>query len=136
MAGLQPRSFFEKMSAYPIPANISSVIPEGIHPYFISLTDDAVKQALNFATTAIFAYQYDAYGQNFALTRNKEAAQAAAVAEQNVQEIAWQLMTARRANMDGTAVVGETLSATFLTGGEARRLGCPVAAQAKDEDQQ
>jgi hypothetical protein len=127
-------SFLEKMSASNKGALISSEIPDGITPYFISLSDNAVSQALSFATTAILAFQYDKYGQLLNENNDPELASQLAIAEIELQEIAYQLMTARRANMDGSAITGATLSAVFLTGQQARTLGYPVKDETKDDD--
>jgi hypothetical protein len=94
-------SLLEKMSASNKGALISSEIPDGITPYFISLSDNAVGQALSFATTAILAFQYDKYGQLLNENNDPELTSQLAIAEIELQEIAYQLMTARRANMDG-----------------------------------
>jgi hypothetical protein len=127
-------SFLEKMSASNKGALISSEIPDGITPYFISLSDNAVGQALSFATTAILAFQYDKYGQLLNENNDPELTSQLAIAEIELQEIAYQLMTARRANMDGSAITGATLSAVFLTGQQARTLGYPVKDETKDDD--
>ena len=127
-------TLFEKLSAFNKSALITSEIPEGVHPYFISLSDDAVQEALSFATTAVLAYQYEKYGQVLNETDDQGAAAAAAIAATNIQEIAYQLMVARKANFDGTAMPGLHLSLEMLTCQEAAEQGLPVKPESKPDD--
>jgi len=128
-------SFLEKLAALGVNAAISSVatsitadstdeekaaaIPK---LKFIALSDAAVMQALGFATTAILAYQYDAYTLAIATGKTPGQAKEQAKAIPEIQQIAWQLMNARAANMQGVAIEGTPLKVEFKTVAEIKAL--------------
>lgn len=126
--------FFERLAVMEKDALITSDIPDGQRLKFIALTQDAVSSSITFAFNAILATQYDNYTKAIAAGKSVDEAKNLSVASLALQEIAYQLMIVRSAQMDGVAVEGEELSVTFYTVKQAIQLGYPTQESSVDDD--
>lgn len=150
MTGKKDRlSFLERMGALGWAASINNPLPvdqeQSPKLKFISLNDAAVDDALHFATTAILAFQSDEWEKAYFSGSSTDDARTAALASIEAQQIAYQLMNIRSANMDGVAIQGTPLKIEFKTVKEIKDLNTagvgtpgftpyPIADTSVDDD--